>query len=394
MKNGILYLLTAGAFVVGTAELVVAGILDRIAEDLNVTVGAAGQLIAAYSLAYAIGTPVIIAATSRLSRNALLIGSLALFALGCAVSVAADDYAIVVAGRVVLGVSSGIFSVIAFGAAAELVPPEKRGRAVGMVTLGMSAATVLGIPAGVLFANWGNWRTIFIWLCILTLLIMAGIRLWLPKLKGDAPVRFTEQFRVLRNPVIVSGFLLSGLFTTSASLMNSYQVPYLQDVLHSRESSVSALLLVFGLFGMIGSRLGGVATDKSGSKRIVVLGLAAIAAALILLPALSGSRPLGWATLAVWNGVMSLTIPAVLTYLIQQAPQSANIVLGFNTSMLHLGVALGASGGGALLQSAGTVRYHPWIAAAIALAGLVAAAASFAAGRRMRLRTARTGEAI
>jgi DHA1 family putative efflux transporter-like MFS transporter len=394
MKKGVLYLLTAGAFVVGTAELVVAGILDRIAEDLNVTVGAAGQLIAAYSLAYAIGTPIIIASTSKLSRNALLLGSLMLFALGCAVSVVAGDYTLVVAGRIVLGVSSGVFSVIAFGAASELVPPEKRGRAVGMVTLGMSAATVLGIPAGVLFANWGNWRTIFIWLGLLTLLIMAGIRLWLPKLKGDAPVRFAEQFRVLRNPVIVFGFVLSGLFTTSASLMNSYQVPYLLDVLRSRESSVSALLLAFGLFGMIGSRFGGIATDRSGSKRIVVLGLIAITAALVLLPALSGSRPLGWSALAVWNGVMSLTIPAVLTYLIQQAPQSANIVLGFNTSMLHLGVAIGAGGGGALLQSVGTVRYHPWVAAGIAILGLLAAGASFAAGRRTRLRAARAGEAI
>ena len=388
MRHWTLYLLTAGAFVVGTAELVVAGILDRIAADLGVSVGAAGQLITAYSLGYAVGTPILIAATHRLGRNALLLGSLALFAAGCLATAAAGDYAAILAGRAVLGVSSGAFSVIAYSAAAQLVPPEQRGRAVGTVTIGMSAATVLGIPAGVLLTNWGGWQTIFAWLGIFALLIMAGIRRWLPKLEGDAPVGFAEQFRVLRNPVISFGFALSACFTTSASLMNSYQVPYLREVLRSGGASIGPLLLAFGVCGMIGSRLGGAGTDKGGSKRIILLGIAGIAAALALLPALSGSRPLGWLVLAAWNGILTMTIPAVLTYFIQQAPQSANIVLGFNTSMLHLGVALGAGAGGALAEGAGTVRYHPWAAAAIALVGLAFAAASFSLSRRAGRRAA------
>lgn len=75
-------MLALGAFLVGTAELVVGGVLHAMAEDLGVSIALAGQFITAYSLSFALGTPILIALTSRLGRKSLLLGSLAVFIAG------------------------------------------------------------------------------------------------------------------------------------------------------------------------------------------------------------------------------------------------------------------------------------------------------------------------
>ncbi|MDH5164413.1 MFS transporter, partial [Heyndrickxia oleronia] len=73
------YVLALISFLVGTSNYIVSGILDRIAETLGTSVAAAGQLITVYSLAYAIGTPILMALTAKMDRRKLLLYSLGLF---------------------------------------------------------------------------------------------------------------------------------------------------------------------------------------------------------------------------------------------------------------------------------------------------------------------------
>ncbi len=381
-SNMALILIVLGAFVTGTAELVVGGILKMISDDLNVSIGAAGQLITAYSLAFAIGTPIVVSLTSRVPRKTLTIASLAVFIAGSLVAAASTGYAVLLLSRAILGVSSGVFAVVAFSAAAKLVPPEQTGRAVGMVSFGVSFSTVAGVPLGVLVSGWWSWQAIFLLLAALSLVVLAAMIRLLPAIEGDANVPFKKQFAVLRNPVILSGLFLSFGFSTSSSLMNTYMVPFVQNVLGLKPAYLSVLLLVIGAFGLAGSRAGGVGVDRWGTRRAVSFGMLASAASLLLLPMLANALLPGVGLIAVWTFAMSLAIPAILTYFIQQAPQSSNLVLGLNTSVLHLGVAVGAAGGGAIADAANTVLYHPLAAGLIALAGFGAGLVSFSLGRR------------
>lgn len=384
MSNRIgLYMLVLGAFVMGTAELVVGGILDRIGNDLNISLGAAGQLVTAYSLAYAVGTPLIILSTSRVARKKLLIGSLLVFAAGSLVVPFTSNYAVLMFSRAVLGVSTGVFSVNAFSAAAKLVPPERTGSAIGLVALGISVANVLGVPSGVLIADHWGWRQIFVLLAGLSLHVAGLLVRALPVIEGDAPIPFSRQFAVLRNPVILSGLLVSVCFTSSASIVNTYMVPLLRDMLGMPSGALSTALLVIGLSGVIGSRVGGIGVDKQGSARMIVLGLGVFALASFALPTLRGMWVGGVTLTAIVSLALSLTIPAILAYFIEQEPRSANMVLSLNTSILHLGVAVGAALGGSLLNAAHTVAYHPAVAGSLAMLSLLAASVSFAIGRRL-----------
>jgi DHA1 family putative efflux transporter-like MFS transporter len=382
MHNRIaIYLLAFGAFLVGTAELVVAGILPEIAADLNVTVALAGQLTSAYSLPYAIGTPLLVAATSRMDRTKLLTLSLAGFVLGCAVSFASRDFGVLMASRVILGLSAGVFSVVAVSAIAKLTPPEKMGSAVGVIALGFGGAMALGVPLGVAVAGWWSWQGVFALLGGLSLLVLAGLGRLLPRVEGDAPARVRDQIGRLREPAIAFGLALSLLMNTGNSVMLTYVSPFLQSVLSLSAAGIGVMMLILGVSGIVGSRLGGLAIDRWGSPRVIAVTLAAIIAVMALLPGAGALAAAGEAGMIVWFVALFMYAPALQTYLIRQAPEASNFVLSVNLSVIHLGIALGAGAGGAAAESFSTVLYHPWIAGGLAAIALAAAVLSFRSGR-------------
>lgn len=382
MNRLLIYVLAIGVFVTATSELVVSGILHVIAQDLNVSIALAGQLITVYSLAFALGTPLIASLTSRMGRRKVLAGSLAVFILGCLVSYGSSDISSLMGSRIILGVSAGVYLVVAFGTVAKIVPAEKLGSAIGTIVLGFSSAMVLGVPIGIAITNWLSWQAIFIILGILSLSIAFVIFRLLPEIEGDAPVSFRQQFKVLGSFVIVSGLLLTFFRESGNSILFTYLVPFIKDILRMNASNLGIVMLVFGIFGAIGSRLGGCGVDRWGAPRIITYGMIVNAAVLVLLPLSSESLGMGLALIALMVFSMFAAGPAIQTYFIQQAPQSSNLVLSLNTSIIHLGLAAGAGAGGAVINATSTLLYNPWAASFVVALGLAAAVVSFSAGKK------------
>ncbi|KRF20058.1 MFS transporter [Paenibacillus sp. Soil787] len=378
-----IYILALGVFLTATFELVVAGILKVIAEDLNISIAAAGQLITAYSLAFAIGTPIVVSLTSRMGRRKVLLGSMFVFILGCLASFGSSEISVLMVSRIILGVSSGVYLVVVFGAVAKLVPAEKLGSAIGTIVLGFSSAMILGVPIGIAITNLWSWQAIFIILGIFSLLITFVIFRLLPEIEGDTPVPFRQQFKVLGSLVIVSGLFLTFFRESGNSILFTYLTPFIQDVLHLKASNVSIIMLVFGIFGAIGSRVGGYGIDKWGAARVIMLSIIVHVAALALLPFLSESLITSLVLIALMVFSMFVTGPAIQTYFIQQAPQSSNLVLSLNTSIIHLGLAVGAGAGGVMANATSTVFYHPWMASIVITLGLAAALVSFSMGKKV-----------
>jgi DHA1 family putative efflux transporter-like MFS transporter len=156
----------------------------------------------------------------------------------------------------------------------------------------------------------------------------------------------------------------------------------MKDVLLLNASHIGMIMLVFGIFGAIGSRLGGYGADRWGASRIITFGIIVQAAVLALLPVYAGSLPIGLGLIALNVFCMFATGPAIQTYFIQQAPHSSNLVLSLNTSIVHLGLAAGAGTGGAMANATSTVLYHPWMASFVVAIGLSAAMVSFSLGKR------------
>ena len=386
MKTNIftIYMLTLGVFLTATSELVVSGILPRIAEDINISLALAGQLITAYSLSFAIATPILIVLTNQVNRKSLLVGSLVAFFAGSGLSAFSKNIEMLMASRVLLGASSGIFLVVSLGIAAKLVPEEKLGRTIGTIILGFSSAMILGVPIGIAIADWINWRAIFILLAVLS--VLTGIVIWrlLPNVAGDTPVPFVRQLKRAGSAVILTTLFISLFREGGNSVFLTYISPYMQQIMGFDTTDIAFMMLAIGLIGAIASRIGGSLVDHWGASRTLGTSLVIHLAALALLPVFTFSTPFVVGLIAIMFAVLFAAGPAVQSYIIQQAPESANFVLSLNTSVIHLGIAAGAGAGGYLVGETGTLQQHPWLAAAIITLGFVAAQISFALSRKSR----------
>lgn len=384
MNRYYIALLALGAFVVGAAELIVGGILKPISEDLGISIALAGQLITVFSLAFAIGTPIVIALTSRIARKTMLVGSLVLFSAGSAIPLLSEQILTLYLSRVLVGLSAGVFTVVAFGAAAKLVPAERVGKAIGTIALGISCAMVVGIPLGIAVADWFGWRMIFAGLAVLSLAVLLLIARGFPRVEGDAAIPLLRQLAIVRNPILLTGFCFSFFFSTSSSVMNSYVTPYLHSVLSMETAQVGYMMFVLGAFSVVGSRMGGQWTDRWGTSRTIYAGIAALVLTLAMLPPLAAWPAANLALLSIWMFAMAATIPAIQTYFVQQAPEVANLAISLNASLLHLGVAVGAGIGGFAVNAAETPLYNPWAASAAAVISLTLAVRSVKLAKRSK----------
>jgi len=374
MRRLNVYVIALGAFLTGTAELAVAGVLPALADDLRISIAMAGQFVTAYSLAFAIGTPVLVTLTSRMGRKRVMIGSLAVFVAGCALTCFSAGYVPLLVARVLLGLGAGVYSVVAVSSAARLVPPDKIGGAISAIGFAFGSALTLGVPLGIAVTEAWGWRAIFSVLGLVSLLILLALVRMLPP--------FRAQLRATREPAIFSGFVLSFLLCAGNALLLTYLTAYLNDILSLDASGIGAAMFVLGVFSMVGSRAGGFGVDRWGANRTIAITVALSMGALAVLPAVASASIAGLVMLALWMFSLFATAPALQTYFIRQAPGAADFVLGFNTSVIHLGTAAGAAAGGALANAASTVSYHPWLAGLTYVLGLAAACLSFSLQKR------------
>ena len=173
--------LTLGAFAIGTEGFMIAGLLPALARDLNVGLSAAGHLVTAFSLAYAIGAPVMAVLTAGLERRRLLAIAMAGFTLANLLAALAPGYAGLLAARLLLALSAASFMPAASGYAAASGGPERRGRALSMVTNGLTLAIVAGVPLGRAGGEGFGWRATFLGVAGLAALSLLGILARLPR---------------------------------------------------------------------------------------------------------------------------------------------------------------------------------------------------------------------
>jgi DHA1 family inner membrane transport protein len=153
--------LTAGAFGIGTTEFVIMGLLMQVSTDLHVSITMAGLLISGYALGVAVGAPVLTIATRKLPRKTVLLALMAIFTLGNLACALAPNYEMLMAARVVTSLAHGTFFGVGSVVATGLVAPERRASAIAIMFTGLTAATLLGVPAGAWLGLHFGWRSAF-----------------------------------------------------------------------------------------------------------------------------------------------------------------------------------------------------------------------------------------
>lgn len=358
-----IYMLAIVSFLVGTSEFIIAGILDKVAKDVGVPVSAAGQLITVFSLAYAFGTPVLMALTARLERRKLLLYSMGVFVLGNIVAVALPGFEFLIGSRIILALSTGVFVVTALTVASKLAPPEKQGSAIATLVMGFSTALIIGVPLGRVVAAIYNWKAIFGGIGALGILAMLVIYFSIPQTDGEEPVPLRKQLALLKQPKIALALSVTFFWIGGYSIAYTYISPFLLTITGMSEQGVSAGLFAFGIASLIGSKLGGYSTDKYGVSRTLIGGMLLHAVTLVLLSLAAHSPAVVFPLLMLWAFSAWSSGPTQQYNLMTLAPEASGIMLSLNTSVLQFAMAAGAGIGGVVVQQA-SLSAISWIGAA------------------------------
>ncbi|MEC2039523.1 MFS transporter [Bacillus altitudinis] len=346
----LIFLLAVGSFVTGTSEFVVSGILDIISDDLRISIPVAGQLITIYSLFYAVGALFLVMATSKLNRKKVLLSAISMFIAGNVLAFFSHHFMLLMLSRVIMAMSGGLYIVLATNYAAQLAPPEKKGSAMATVITGFTVSLVLGVPIGTFLAGYVDWHAIFLIIAIGTACLLFLLYQLLPPMEGHSHVPFKQQMQILQDRRVLSGLATTAFWILGYTMVFAYISPLLRQTSGFTLEMTSIALLVLGISAFIGSRFGGYAVDQWGPNRTISI---SITVQMLMLFALSFTQfsVVGvFITLAIWGTVTWTTTPAKQFYLISLKPETSETVLSFNTAIMNIGMMLGSSMGGLIIQ--------------------------------------------
>ncbi|WP_156337087.1 MFS transporter [Paenibacillus dakarensis] len=370
------YILAIAAFVVGMVELIVGGILNLIADDLHISVSSAGQFITIFSVSFAISGPILINLTSRMERKKLYLYTMVVFMLSNLIITFTSSYGAIIAARAISAMSGSVIVVLSVTMAASLVPASHKGRAIGIIYMGISGSLVLGVPLGIMIGNAYGWRAPFLVIALLSLLSMAGIALFTKRTAPSPVVPLREQLSLLKNSKIISAQLIVFLMLTGHLTLYGYLQPYVESTFSVSPGMMSVVYFLFGIAAVSGGGVGGWISDRFGTKRSILTIVACFSVSMFLV--MLTAQISIWVFLIammIWSALSWAISPAQQAYLLQLAPDHAETQLSLNSSMLHLGIALGSVIGSTVISQS-SVANNPWVGGIIAAFAFAVAAFS------------------
>ena len=279
----VLLALALGGFAIGTTEFATMSLLPFFAPDLGVSEAQASHAISAYALGVVVGAPLLAVLGARMDRRRLLIGLMLMFAVGNLLSAMAANFGQMLLVRFLAGVPHGAYFGVAALMAASLVPIERRAQAMARVMLGLTVATIIGVPLANIIGQQFGWRWGF-GLVTACALATAALIAWLapsqPAKVGQSP--FTELGALANGQVwltlSIGAIGFGGLFA-----VYTYLASTILDVTMAPPAAIPPMLAVFGLGMTIGTLVAGWGADRALMPTVGIM-LALAAAMLLVFP--------------------------------------------------------------------------------------------------------------
>jgi MFS transporter, DHA1 family, inner membrane transport protein len=372
--------LALGGFGIGTGEFVMMGLLPQVAQSFGISIPTAGHVISAYALGVVVGAPLIAIGAARWPRHRLLLALMTLFVVGNVASALAPGYVSLMVIRFLAGLPHGAYFGVASLVSASLVPARERARAVGRMMLGLTAATLAGVPLATWIGQSLSWRAAYVLVAALGFAAAVLIYRCVPRappVAGASPARELSAFSSIQVWLTlgVGSVGFGGLFC-----VYSYISPTLTEVSGLPLRYVPYVLAVFGVGMIVGNLVGSWLADRALTRTIgglliwnaVVLGLFSVTASHVVL--------LTMVVLLVGTGVA--IVPALQVRLMDVAQCAQTLAAALNHSAFNIANALGAWLGGIAIAGGLGWASTGWVGALLALGGLLIFAASLAVQAR------------
>ena len=349
---GAVFALTLCVATLIASEFMPVSLLTPIAADLRITEGQAGQAIAVSGIFAVFASLLISPATRGIDRRIVLL-SLALTMMVSGLIVAlAPNPAVFMIGRALIGIVIGGFWSMSAATAMRLVPETQVPRALAIFNGGNALATTIAAPLGSFLGQYIGWRGAFFSVVPLAVLALAWQFLALPSMPDGGRGRKASVFGILRVPKVGLGMIAVAFFFMGQFALFTYVRPFLEAVAHVDVSSLSSLLLIMGVAGLLGTYLIGVLlkTRLYGLLIAMPMAMALIAVGLIFL---GGSLAAVAAHLAAWGLIGTAAPVGWWTWLSKVLPDDAERGGGLMVAIVQLAITLGATVGGLFYDASG-----------------------------------------
>lgn len=339
-------------FAVVSAEMLPIGLLTPIAHSLDQSVGHASLIISLPSLVAAITAPCVVLIFNQINRRKLfLLFMLLLLGSNLMAATVTELYWLLFA-RVLFGISMGGIWALAGSLAVRLAPPGHAGLATSIVFSGIAAASVLGVPLGVYLGDLFGWRLAFICVAALVGVVLALLYWSLPSLAVNETNTLSSSLQLLKQRNVLIGLALTLLIITGHFAAYTFIRPLLQSLAQFSDQYIGGLLLVYGLFGILGNFIAGYTIQKYLPQSLFCIAiLLAISMALFVL--FGHSQGMSIFLLLLWGVSYGGVSVAVMTWMFRAAPTQIETATAFNISIFNLSIGLGAYIGGVLYDSNG-----------------------------------------
>lgn len=338
--------ITIAAFIFNTSEFMPIGLLSDIASNFQQTEAETGIMITAYAWVVAVLSLPLMLMVTKMELKKLLIATITLFCIGQIVSGSAVNFVMLLAGRICVACAHSIFWSIAAPIAVQLVSKEHRSMALSMVATGTSVAMIFGLPLGRMIGLYLGWRMTFMMIAGTAFLTMVYLFFVFPHLTNQSTFSIDELPNLLKNPVLISIYVLTALTATAYYTGYSYIEPFLSQVAHISDHWITMILTIFGVSGLLGSFLFSTFYDQY-RFRFIRFSFTALAIALLLLQTATVNFYAMIALCILW-GIASMSFNITLqSEVMQCVPIRANAVaMSMYSGIFNLGIGSGTWFGG------------------------------------------------
>jgi MFS transporter, DHA1 family, inner membrane transport protein len=373
--------LAAGGFGIGTTEFAIMGLLQDVAEGLQISIPQSGQLISAYALGVVVGAPILAALGARVPHKYMVLGLMGLFTIGNLSSVVAADYTTMLLTRFLSGLPHGAYFGVAAVIAASLVAPAKRAQAVAAVMLGLSVANVVGVPLVTWLGQQYGWRLMFVAVGIMGVITLVLLQRFVPFTPTHAEASIRKELSALKRIQVWLALLIGIVGFGGFFAVYSYISPTMTDVTGVPESALPLIVGLYGLGMVAGNLIGGRLADRSVMGSIYIV-MTAIIIVLVLFWAAAGIPWLAIPLVFLLGAAGSSLVPGLQTRLMDASPDAQTLAASLNHSALNMANALGAFLGGAVIAAGWGFKAPALVGAGLAFLGLAVAAISGLLDRR------------
>lgn len=346
-------ILIASSFMLGMSEFIVVGILPDIAADLKISEVTVGNLVSLFAFVYAPVTPLGSALSARFPRFATHLTLIGIFLAGNLLCAFAPNYAVLVVARIMIALVSGTLVAVAMTYAPDVTTDRFRTKFIAWVFSGFSIASVVGVPVGTWVANTFGWRWAFHMINVLTIMLIVGMVVALPRNSHIVKIGFLPQFRLFFDRRIQLGVLDVVCGAAASYVFYTYLTPIMRDEVHVPEQYLSVGLVIFGAACLWSNLYGGKLADRGRGVEPLTHIRPIYCAHAVLMVSLVVAHwvPVYGALLLVVLGMFmylqnSASQVLYMDVASQSHPGSLNLAASLNSMSFNIGIALGSAVGG------------------------------------------------